>query len=56
VHPFGSLFADPVEGEDDQLVSAEICLEDIKGVKRWVDMIGDYSRPEVLSLNHNPRN
>lgn len=56
VHPFGGLLVDPVEGEDDQLVSAEICLDDIKDVKLWVDTTGHYSRPEVLSLNHNRRN
>jgi len=56
VHPFGSLLANPVEGEDDQLVHADICLDDIKDVKLWVDTTGHYSRPEVLSLNHNRRN
>jgi nitrilase len=55
VHPFGSLLAEPVEGEDEQLVSADIRLDDIKDVKLWVDTTGHYSRPEILSLNHNRR-
>lgn len=53
IHPFGLPLAGPVTGEVEHLVHAEIELEDINSVKLWVDTTGHYSRPEVLSLNHN---
>ena len=50
VHPFAAVLAGPVSGLDEQLVTAEIDLDEIKDVKLWVDGTGHYARPEVLRL------
>jgi nitrilase len=50
VHPFGFTVAGPVTGPEEQLVVAEIDLEQINDVKMWVDTTGHYSRPDVLRL------
>jgi predicted amidohydrolase len=50
IHPFGSALAGPVTGLDEQLVIADIDLDDIADVKLWVDGTGHYARPEVLRL------
>jgi hypothetical protein len=50
IHPFTSILAGPVSGLDEQLVIAEINLDDISDVKLWVDTTGHYSRPDVLRL------
>lgn len=55
IHPFGMPLNGPVSGEKEQLVHAEINLDDVNSVKLWVDTTGHYARPEVLSLNHNRR-
>ena len=50
IHPFAATAAGPVSGEEEQLVTAKIDLDDVKDVKLWVDTTGHYSRPEVLRL------
>lgn len=50
IHPFSSLLGGPVTGLDEQLVLADLNLEDISDVKLWVDTTGHYSRPDVLQL------
>jgi nitrilase len=50
IHPFTSILAGPVSGLEEQLVIAEINLDDISDVKLWVDTTGHYSRPDVLRL------
>lgn len=50
IHPFTSLLAGPVSGLEEQLVVADINLDDIADVKLWVDTTGHYARPDVLRL------
>lgn len=50
IHPFAAVMAGPVSGEAEQLVTAEIDLDNLKDVKLWVDSTGHYARPDVLQL------
>jgi nitrilase len=50
IHPFAFTLAGPVSGEQEQLVAAEIDLDQINDVKMWLDTTGHYSRPDVLRL------
>jgi len=50
IHPFAAVMAGPVSGESEQLVTAEIDLDNLKDVKLWVDTTGHYARPDVLQL------
>jgi len=50
IHPMTNYLAGPHTGLDEQLVSAEIDLDDIAGVKLFVDATGHYSRRELLRL------
>jgi predicted amidohydrolase len=53
IHPFAATLAGPVTGAAEQLVAAEVDLDDLKDVKMWVDTTGHYSRPDVLQLMFN---
>ncbi len=50
IHPFANILAGPVSGLEEQLVIAELNLDDISDVKLWVDTTGHYARPDVLRL------
>lgn len=50
LHPWGHDIAGPHTGAKEKLVAADIDLNDIIGVKGFVDGAGHYSRPEVLRL------
>ena len=53
IHPFCVLLAGPHTGEEENLVTADIDLEELAAVKVWVDAAGHYKRPEVLEFNFN---
>jgi predicted amidohydrolase len=53
IHPFAATLAGPVTGAAEQLVAADVDLDDLKDVKMWVDTTGHYSRPDVLQLVFN---
>ncbi len=50
IHPMTPYLAGPHIGAEERLVSAEIDLDDIAGVKLFVDATGHYSRRELLHL------
>ena len=50
IHPMTPYLAGPHTGLEERLVSAEIDLDDIAGVKLFVDSTGHYSRRELLRL------
>lgn len=50
VHPYTPIVSGPVTDGKEQLVSAEIDLDDIKDVKIWLDTTGHYSRPDIFQL------
>ncbi len=50
VHPFTPILAGPATDGEEQLVTAEINLDDIKDTKVWLDTSGHYSRPDIFQL------
>lgn len=50
VDPIGNYIAGPVEDKE-QIVYAEIDLENITGVKHMIDSVGHYARPDIFQLN-----
>lgn len=50
IHPFTAYCTGPHTGAHEQLLTAEVDLDEIKDVKMWVDSAGHYARPEVLQL------
>jgi predicted amidohydrolase len=50
IHPMTPYLAGPHTGSQEKLLVAEIDLEDIAGVKVFVDATGHYSRSEILRL------
>jgi predicted amidohydrolase len=50
IHPMTPYLAGPHTGPEEKLVTAEIDLAEIAGVKVFVDATGHYARPEVLRL------
>lgn len=50
IHPMTPYLAGPHTGEQETLVVADIDLDDIAGVKIFVDSTGHYSRRELLQL------
>ena len=50
VHPFTPILAGPATDGEEQLVTAEIDLDDIKDAKVWLDTSGHYSRPDIFQL------
>lgn len=50
IHPMTPYLAGPHTGSEERLLVADIDLDEITGVKVFVDAAGHYSRPEVLRL------
>lgn len=50
IHPFTPSVAGPHVGSEEILVTAEVDLDEIHGVKQWLDGTGHYARPEILKL------
>jgi predicted amidohydrolase len=50
IHPMTPYLAGPHTGSDEELLVADIDLDEIPGVKVFVDATGHYSRSEVLRL------
>ena len=55
IHPFAPTVAGPHTGSEEALVSATVDLDEIHGVKQWLDGTGHYARPEILSLTVDRR-
>ncbi|KAL1980817.1 hypothetical protein VTN96DRAFT_3512 [Rasamsonia emersonii] len=55
IHPFCAYLAGPVTGEREELLTAEIDLSQLEGVKLWLDGAGHSSRPEILQFSVNRR-
>lgn len=50
VDPIGNYIAGPIEDRE-QIVYADIDLDNIVGVKHMIDAVGHYSRPDIFQLN-----
>lgn len=50
IHPFAASIAGPHTGSEEMLVKAEVDLDEVHGVKQWLDGTGHYARPEILKL------
>ncbi|MFK7829299.1 MAG: carbon-nitrogen hydrolase family protein [Congregibacter sp.] len=50
IHPFTPSLAGPHTGSEEMLVTADVDLDEIHGVKQWLDGTGHYARPEILKL------
>lgn len=55
IHPFCAYLAGPVTGEREELLTAEIDLSQLEGVKMWLDGAGHSSRPEILQFSVDRR-
>lgn len=50
IHPMTPYLAGPHTGLEEEVLVADVDLDDITGVKVFVDAAGHYSRPEILRL------
>ncbi len=57
MHPFCKLIAGPVSGKDggDQIINAEVDLNELDLVKVYIDANGHFKRPEVLKLQKDSK-
>jgi nitrilase len=52
--PDGKPLAEPLEDGEEGILVAEIDLRDIDRAKTFIDTVGHYARPDLLSLLINP--
>ena len=52
ISPYGKILAGPLEAEEN-ILYADINLQDIVGAKRIFDVVGHYSRPDVFNFSVN---
>ncbi len=50
IHPFNAYLGGPHTGLEEKLVVGEVDLNQLPGVKVWLDAIGHYARPEILRM------
>lgn len=46
---------EPVPNGDERILTADINLRDIDYPKAFIDVVGHYARPDLLSLLVNPK-
>lgn len=51
--PDGTPLVDPMDPGEEGILTAEIQLSTIDYAKQMLDVVGHYSRPDLLSLNVN---
>lgn len=52
--PDGKPLCDPVDAGAEVILKADINLRDIDRPKAFIDVVGHYARPDLLSLLVNP--
>lgn len=53
--PDGKPLCEPVPNGDERILTADINLRDIDYPKAFIDVVGHYARPDLLSLLVNPK-
>ena len=55
IQPFAATLVEPHSGLEEKLIIAELDLTERNDAKLWVDSVGHYTRPDILSLNFDQR-
>lgn len=53
--PDGRLLSKPLPENEEGIIYADLCLHDIHKTKAFVDVVGHYSRPDLLWLGVGSR-
>lgn len=52
--PDGKPLCEPVDAGEERILKADVNLRDIDYPKAFIDVVGHYARPDLLSLLVNP--
>lgn len=53
--PDGKPLCEPISDGEEKIITAEVNLRDIDKPKAFIDVVGHYARPDLLSLTVNTK-